>query len=131
MLDALGHPLDNLANSLNFSTLLSKQKITLFNLPIENSAPGIVSRARVSEPLYTGLKSIASMVPIGLGQRELIIGDRQTGKTTVIIDTILNQATVLRNNEHLFPIPFHVEWYKIVFCIYAAIGQRCSAFAKF
>jgi len=128
--DALGHPLDDLAKQLTFSNLLSKQKINLFDLPLETAAPGIVSRARVSEPLYTGLKSIDSMVPIGLGQRELIIGDRQTGKTSVIVDTILHQCSVLSNNEHLFPIPFHIEWYKIVFCIYVAIGQRCSALAK-
>lgn len=76
--------------------------------PIEQEAPGVIERISVSEPLYTGYKSIDSMVPIGKGQRELIIGDRQTGKTTLAIDTIINQK---KSN---------------VFCIYVAIGQKQS-----
>ncbi len=79
--------------------------------PIENRAPGVIERKAVHEPLQTGLKAIDSMVPIGRGQRELIIGDRQTGKTAIAIDTILNQKD------------------KDVICIYVAIGQKASTVA--
>lgn len=80
--------------------------------PIENRPPGVVQRRPVSEPLQTGIKAIDSMTPIGRGQRELIIGDRQTGKTAIAIDTILNQKR------------------KGVFCIYVAIGQKASTVAR-
>ena len=80
--------------------------------PIENSAPDVMSRSSVNEPLQTGIISIDALVPIGLGQRELIIGDRQTGKTALIIDTIINQAN------------------KGIFCIYVAIGQKKSTIAQ-
>ena len=80
---------------------------------IEINAPGIVARQPVKEPLQTGLKAIDSMVPIGRGQRELIIGDRQTGKTAVAIDTIINQ-----------------KGGKDVICIYVAIGQKQSTVAQ-
>ena len=76
--------------------------------PVESPAPGIIDRQPVKEPLQTGIKAIDSMIPIGRGQRELIIGDRQTGKTTIAIDTILNQKG------------------KDVICIYVAIGQKRS-----
>ena len=76
--------------------------------PVESPAPGIIARQPVKEPLQTGIKAIDSMIPIGRGQRELIIGDRQTGKTTIAIDTILNQKG------------------KDVICIYVAIGQKRS-----
>jgi len=84
--------------------------------PIEKIAPGVIARQSVSQPLQTGLKAIDSMVPIGRGQRELIIGDRQTGKTAIAIDTIINQK----------------EFYKAgnpVYCIYVAIGQKASTVA--
>ncbi|MDY7033423.1 MAG: F0F1 ATP synthase subunit alpha [Thermodesulfobacteriota bacterium] len=80
--------------------------------PIEQTAPGVVARMPVKEPLQTGLKAIDSMIPIGRGQRELIIGDRQTGKTAVVIDTIINQKET------------------DVFCIYVAIGQKKSTVAR-
>ncbi|MGN1016504.1 MAG: F0F1 ATP synthase subunit alpha [Faecousia sp.] len=80
--------------------------------PIESPAPGIIERKHVSRPLQTGIKAIDSMIPIGRGQRELIIGDRQTGKTTIATDTILNQKG------------------KNVICIYVAIGQKCSTVAQ-
>src|SRR5699024_3367050 len=76
--------------------------------PIESGAPGVMARKSVDEPLQTGIKAIAALVPIGRGQRELIIGDRQTGKTTVAVDTILNQAD------------------QDMLCIYVAIGQKDS-----
>jgi F-type H+/Na+-transporting ATPase subunit alpha len=101
IIDPLGQPLDDngpLATSTRF--------------PIERPARPIMDRAPVTEPLQTGLKVIDALIPIGLGQRELILGDRQTGKTTIAIDTILNQQG------------------KDVLCIYCAIGQRAAAVAK-
>ena len=80
--------------------------------PIERNAPGIIERKGVSVPLQTGIKAIDSMIPIGRGQRELIIGDRQTGKTVIALDTIINQKG------------------KDVICIYVAIGQKCSTVAQ-
>jgi len=80
--------------------------------PIERNAPGIIQRKSVSVPLQTGIKAIDSMIPIGRGQRELIIGDRQTGKTVIALDTIINQKG------------------KDVICIYVAIGQKCSTVAQ-
>jgi len=88
----------------------------LFELPLERKAPGVVFRQPVTEPLQTGIKAIDAMIPVGRGQRELVIGDRQTGKTTVCVDTILNQK----------------EFYdagKPVYCIYVAIGQKASTVA--
>ena len=81
VVDALGSPIDG------------KGGLTgdLYEMPLERKAPGVIFRQPVNEPLQTGIKSIDSMIPIGRGQRELVIGDRQTGKTTVCIDTILNQ----------------------------------------
>jgi F-type H+-transporting ATPase subunit alpha len=89
----------------------------LYEMPLERKAPGVIFRQPVTEPLQTGIKSIDAMIPVGRGQRELVIGDRQTGKTTVCIDTILNQK----------------EFYdagKPVFCIYVAIGQKASTVAN-
>ena len=80
--------------------------------PIEANAPGIIDRKSVSEPLQTGIKTIDSIIPIGRGQRELIIGDRQTGKTAIAIDTIINQKD------------------QDVICIYVAIGQKNSTVAQ-
>jgi F-type H+-transporting ATPase subunit alpha len=88
----------------------------LINLPLERKAPGVIYRQPVNQPLQTGIKAIDAMVPIGRGQRELIIGDRQIGKTAIAIDTIINQ----RKN---------FEAGKPVFCIYVAIGQKASSVA--
>ena len=87
-----------------------------FDMPIERKAPGVIYRQPVNEPLQTGIKSIDAMIPIGRGQRELIIGDRQTGKTTVAIDTIINQKEFYDAGEP-------------VFCIYVAVGQKGSTVA--
>ena len=89
---------------------------------IEKVAPGVIARQSVSQPMQTGLKSIDSMVPIGRGQRELIIGDRQTGKTAVALDTILNQKSY---NEAAGD-----DEYKKLYCIYVAIGQKRSTVAQ-
>lgn len=88
----------------------------LFEMPLERKAPGVIFRQPVNEPLQTGIKAIDAMIPIGRGQRELIIGDRQTGKTTVAIDTIINQKEFYDKGEP-------------VFCIYVAIGQKGSTVA--
>jgi F-type H+-transporting ATPase subunit alpha len=88
----------------------------LYEMPIERKAPGVIYRQPVSEPLQTGIKAIDAMIPIGRGQRELIIGDRQTGKTTVAIDTIINQREFYEAGEP-------------VFCIYVAVGQKGSTVA--
>jgi|KBSMisStandDraft_5_1062788.scaffolds.fasta_scaffold20983_2 F-type H+/Na+-transporting ATPase subunit alpha len=101
VVDALGLPIDE-----------AGEIVTDTYFPIERIAPGIIDRQPVKEPLQTGLKAIDSMVPIGRGQRELIIGDRQTGKTAVAIDTIINQKG------------------KDVICIYVAIGQKQSTVAQ-
>ena len=101
VLNALGQPIDG-KGPINTDTFR----------PIETQAPGIIERKSVHEPLQTGIKSIDSMIPIGRGQRELIIGDRQTGKTTIAIDTIINQKG------------------KDVICIYVAIGQKRSTVAQ-
>ena len=88
----------------------------LYEMPLERKAPGVIFRQPVTEPLQTGIKAVDAMIPVGRGQRELVIGDRQTGKSTVCIDTILNQK----------------EFYdagKPVFCIYVAIGQKASTVA--
>ena len=87
---------------------------------IEKVAPGVIARKSVDQPVQTGLKSIDSMVPVGRGQRELIIGDRQTGKTAVIIDTILNQKTANAGTDES----------KKLYCIYVAVGQKRSTVAQ-
>jgi F-type H+-transporting ATPase subunit alpha len=90
---------------------------TLYEMPLERKAPGVIYRQPVTEPLQTGLKSVDAMIPIGRGQRELIIGDRQTGKTAVAIDTIINQKEFYEAGQP-------------VFCIYVAIGQKGSTVAN-
>ena len=90
---------------------------TLYEMPLERKAPGVIYRQPVNEPLQTGLKAIDAMIPIGRGQRELIIGDRQTGKTAVAIDTIINQKEFYEAGQP-------------VFCIYVAIGQKGSTVAN-
>ena len=89
----------------------------LYQMPLERKAPGVVFREPVTEPLQTGIKSIDAMIPVGRGQRELVIGDRQTGKTTVCIDTILNQKEFFDAGEP-------------VYCIYVAVGQKASTVAN-
>ncbi len=89
----------------------------IFNLPFERKAPGVIFRQPVKQPLQTGLKAIDAMIPIGRGQRELIIGDRQTGKTAIAVDTIINQRS-------------NFEKGKPVYCIYVAIGQKGSTVAN-
>ncbi|MBO0685121.1 MAG: F0F1 ATP synthase subunit alpha, partial [Candidatus Dormibacteraeota bacterium] len=80
--------------------------------PVETVAPGVIERQRVSEPVQTGIMAIDAMIPVGRGQRELIIGDRQTGKTAILLDTIINQKG------------------KNLFCIYVAIGQNAASIAR-
>ena len=106
VVDTMGMPIDG------------KGPITgdLYEMPIERKAPGVLFRQPVDEPLQTGIKAIDAMIPIGRGQRELIIGDRGTGKTTVAIDTIINQKEFYDRGE-------------TVYCIYVAIGQKASTVA--
>jgi len=89
----------------------------VYEMPIERKAPGVIFRQPVNQPLQTGIKAIDAMIPIGRGQRELIIGDRQTGKTAIAIDTIINQKTYYEKGEP-------------VYCIYVAIGQKGSSVAN-
>ena len=89
----------------------------LYEMPLERKAPGVIFREPVKEPLQTGIKAIDAMIPIGRGQRELVIGDRQTGKTAICVDTIINQKE------------FHAAG-KPVYCIYVAIGQKASTVAQ-
>ena len=89
---------------------------TLYEMPLERKAPGVIFREPVTEPLQTGIKSIDAMIPVGRGQRELVIGDRQTGKTAVCVDTILNQKEFYDAGEP-------------VYCIYVAVGQKASTVA--
>ncbi len=107
VVDPLGVPLDG----------LGKVEGDLTDMPLERKAPGVIFRQPVTEPLQTGIMAIDSMIPIGRGQRELIIGDRQTGKTAIAIDTIINQRA---NYEAGHP----------VYCIYVAIGQKGSTVAN-
>ena len=107
VVDPLGNPLDGLGAVGG----------ELFEMPLERKAPGVIYRQPVSEPLQTGLKAIDAMIPIGRGQRELIIGDRQTGKTAIAIDTIINQRGNFKAG-------------KPVYCIYVAVGQKGSTVAS-
>ncbi len=88
-----------------------------YEMPLERKAPGVIYRQPVNEPLQTGIKSVDAMIPVGRGQRELVIGDRQTGKTTVCIDTIINQKEFFDAGEP-------------VYCIYVAVGQKASTVAN-
>ncbi len=109
----LGRVVDTLAKPIDGKGPLKGE---LFEMPLERKAPGVIFRQPVNEPLQTGIKAIDSMIPIGRGQRELIIGDRQTGKTAVAIDTIINQKEFYEKGEP-------------VYCIYVAIGQKASTVA--
>ena len=112
--EMLGRVIDSLGNPIDGKGPIGGEKISM---PIERKAPGVIYRQPVQEPLQTGVKAVDSMIPIGRGQRELIIGDRQTGKTAIAIDTIINQ-------KHFY------EQGKPVFCIYVAIGQKGSTVAN-
>jgi proton translocating ATP synthase F1 alpha subunit len=108
VLNALGEPIDGMGDLKN-----------LIRREVEVKAPGIITRQSIHEPMITGIKSIDCLVPIGRGQRELIIGDRQTGKTSICIDTILNQKLEnLKDDENT------------LFCVYTAIGQKRSSISK-
>jgi len=107
VVDPLGNPIDGKGDIPG----------TRYSMPIERKAPGVVFRQPVYEPLQTGIKAIDSMIPIGRGQRELIIGDRQVGKTAIAIDTIINQKEFYEAGEP-------------VFCIYVASGQKASTVAQ-
>jgi F-type H+/Na+-transporting ATPase subunit alpha len=109
----LGRVVDTLASPIDGKGPIPGE---LYEMPLERKAPGVIFRQPVNEPLQTGIKAIDAMIPIGRGQRELIIGDRQTGKTAVAIDTIINQREFFEKG-------------KPVFCIYVAIGQKASTVA--
>ena len=108
----LGRVVDPLGNAIDGKGPVQTNERTR----IELKAPGIIPRKSVHEPMQTGLKSVDSLVPIGRGQRELIIGDRQTGKTAIAIDTILNQKAIFETGDHS----------KSLYCIYVAVGQKRS-----
>ncbi|RGN47633.1 MULTISPECIES: F0F1 ATP synthase subunit alpha [unclassified Bacteroides] len=110
----LGRVIDPLGEPLDGQGLIGGE---LCEMPLERKAPGVIFRQPVNEPLQTGLKAVDAMIPIGRGQRELIIGDRQTGKTSIAIDTILNQKA-------------NYDAGKPVYCIYVAIGQKGSTVAN-
>lgn len=109
----LGRVVDTLGNPIDGKGPIEGE---LFEMPLERKAPGVIYREPVAEPLQSGIKAVDSMIPVGRGQRELIIGDRQTGKTTVAIDTIINQKEFYDKGEP-------------VFCIYVATGQKGSTVA--
>jgi F-type H+-transporting ATPase subunit alpha len=109
VVDALGNPIDGLGS------LDAKERRR-----VELKAPGIIPRKSVHEPMQTGLKAVDSMIPIGRGQRELVIGDRQTGKTAVLVDTILNQGSLHAGNDES----------KKLYCVYVAVGQKRSTVAQ-
>lgn len=109
----LGRVVDTLGNPIDGKGPIAGET---FEMPIERKAPGVIFREPVTEPMQTGVKAVDAMIPVGRGQRELVIGDRQTGKTTVCIDTIINQREFFDRGEP-------------VFCIYVAVGQKGSTVA--
>ncbi|MCL4168144.1 UNVERIFIED_CONTAM: hypothetical protein GTU68_038525, partial [Idotea baltica] len=109
----VGRVVDTLGNPIDGKGPISGKT---YEMPLERKAPGVIFREPVTEPLQTGIKSIDAMIPVGRGQRELVIGDRQTGKTAVCIDTILNQKEFYDAGEP-------------VYCIYVAVGQKASTVA--
>jgi F-type H+-transporting ATPase subunit alpha len=126
VVDGLGNALDN--GSSDISNLPRKR--------VEIKAPGIIARKSVHLPMQTGIKVVDSLIPIGRGQRELIIGDRQTGKTAIIVDTIINQNSVRLNNSDYLISTFNennslqdnnISGFKDMYCIYVAIGQKRSS----
>ncbi len=110
----IGRVVDSLGQPVDEQGPISGE---LYEMPIERKAPGVIYREPVKEPLQTGIKAIDSMIPIGRGQRELVIGDRQTGKTAVLIDTIINQKSTHETDQP-------------VYCIYVAVGQKNSTVAQ-
>src|SRR5476649_1958513 len=112
VVDALGKPIDGKGDI----------KTDIF-YPVEKLAPGIIARKSVSQPVQTGITAIDAMIPIGRGQRELIIGDRATGKTTIAIDTIINQARINRENEGK-------EGFRPLYSVYVAVGQKNANVAR-
>jgi F-type H+-transporting ATPase subunit alpha len=110
----VGRVVDTLGNPIDGKGPIEGE---LLEMPLERKAPGVIFRQPVNEPLQTGIKSIDAMIPVGRGQRELVIGDRQTGKTTVTIDAIINQKEFYDKGE-------------TVYCIYVAIGQKASTVAQ-
>ena len=115
--ELLGRVVDALGNPIDGKGTLDK---SLKRNRVEVKAPGIIPRKSVSEPMQTGLKAIDSLIPVGRGQRELIIGDRQTGKTAVAIDTIINQKKINESDDES----------KKLYCIYVAVGQKRSTVAQ-
>ena len=115
--ELLGRVVDGLGNPIDGKGVLDKK---VKRSRVEVKAPGIIPRKSVNEPMQTGLKSIDSLVPIGRGQRELIIGDRQTGKTAIAIDTIINQKEINKSDDES----------KKLYCVYVAIGQKRSTVAQ-
>ena len=115
--ELLGRVVDGLGNPIDGKGALSSK---IQRKRVEVKAPGIIPRQSVSEPMQTGLKSIDTLIPVGRGQRELIIGDRQTGKTAVAIDAIINQKKINESNDEK----------KKLYCVYVAIGQKRSTVAQ-
>ena len=109
----VGRVVDTLGNPIDGKGPIGGE---LYEMPLERKAPGVIFRQPVTEPLQTGVKAVDAMIPVGRGQRELVIGDRQTGKSTVCIDTILNQKEFYDAGQP-------------VFCIYVAVGQKASTVA--
>jgi F-type H+/Na+-transporting ATPase subunit alpha len=107
----LGRVIDGLGRPIDHKGEINPEEYRYIEVP----APGIIARQGVQEPLYTGIKAIDALIPIGKGQRELIIGDRQTGKTAIAIDTIINQGQTHKAGSK-----------NPVYCVYVAIGQKCS-----
>ena len=117
VVDAIGQPVDG------------KGPVkTEESYPVDQIAPGIIPRKSVDQPLQTGIMAVDSMIPIGRGQRELIIGDRSTGKTTIAIDTIINQANI--NNQHRNEDGTFEEGFRPVYSIYVAVGQKNANIAR-
>ena len=114
--ELLGRVVDGLGNPIDGKGPIKSAKRSR----VEVKAPGIIPRKSVGEPMQTGLKAIDSLIPIGRGQRELIIGDRQTGKTAIAIDTIINQKDNNKSKDEK----------KKLYCIYVAIGQKRSTVAQ-
>ena len=110
----LGRVIDPLGEPLDGRGPIGGERV---EMPLERKAPGVIFRQPVNQPLQTGLKAIDAMIPIGRGQRELIIGDRQTGKTAIAVDTIINQRKNFENGEPIY-------------CIYVAVGQKASTVAS-
>lgn len=125
--DMLGRVVDPLGNQLDNKGVIFTDISKAKDYPLERSAPNVVSRESVNTPLHTGIKAVDAMIPIGRGQRELIIGDRQTGKTAIALDTIINQG---QDNASRSKASGKDGSRASVICIYVAIGQKNSKVAK-